>query len=73
MENMDYCAKRTSDNYSQQACVEHILHLVNQATRIIVVAGNKVRMTGVVEEFMHLANALGEWLPVKQLVIVFTV
>lgn len=60
MEHMDPNAKRASDNHSMGACLDHVLHLIAQATRPVVVAGSKLRLKHVFDEFMHFANALGK-------------
>jgi pyruvate decarboxylase len=48
-----------SDAASLEACTEHILYLLGQAKRPILVAGNKLRKLNAKDDFILLANALG--------------
>lgn len=62
MEHLNPNANRASDNHSMCACLDHVMHLIAQATRPVVVAGSKLRLKHVLDEFMHFANALGKFL-----------
>jgi TPP-dependent 2-oxoacid decarboxylase len=48
-----------SDNRSMFTAIDHVLREIDHAQRPILIAGSKMRRAKALDEFMHLANALG--------------
>ena len=56
---MRYVQQPKSDILAMDACVEHIIALIEVSKRPVLVAGAKLRKCHAITEFMHLATELG--------------
>ncbi len=59
METMNYVSRPKSDVLAMNACVTHILALLDKTVKPVLVAGAKLRKCQAVEEFMHFGKELG--------------